>query len=79
MNSTTAVSSLLTGEVVERVKQLELFSRRRVEGALAGDNKSPFKGASTDFMQHRDYNYGDNLKYLDWRGYGQTGSLTLQG
>ncbi|MDA0838306.1 MAG: DUF58 domain-containing protein [Planctomycetota bacterium] len=78
MNSTTAVTSLLTGDVVERVKQLELFSRRRVEGALAGDNKSPFKGVSTDFMQHREYFYGDNLKYLDWRVYGKTGRLYIK-
>ena len=78
MNTTTAVSSLLSGEIIERIKQLELFSRRRVEGALAGDNQSPFKGASTDFMQHREYNYGDNLKYLDWRVYGKTGRLYIK-
>jgi uncharacterized protein (DUF58 family) len=72
------VASILTGDIVERIKQLELFSRLRVEGALAGENRSPFKGFSSDFLQHREYNRGDNLKYLDWRVYGKTDKLYIK-
>jgi len=78
MATSSPVASLLTGDIVERVKQLELFSRLRVEGTLAGENRSPFKGFSTDFLQHREYNHGDNLKYLDWRVYGKSDRLYIK-
>lgn len=63
---------LLDADLLERVRQLELFSRFRVEGMLAGPNKSPFKGFTSDFLQHRQYFRGDNLKFLDWRVFGRT-------
>ena len=78
MSTGTPVASLLSGDIVERIKQLELFSRLRVEGTLAGENRSPFKGFSTDFLQHREYHYGDNLKYLDWRVFGKSDRLYIK-
>lgn len=78
MTDGNPVASLLTGDVVERIKRLELFSRRRVEGTLTGENRSPFKGFSTDFLQHRPYSYGDNLKFLDWRVFGKTDRLFIR-
>lgn len=70
--------ALLDAEVIERIRQLELFSRFRVEGFLSGTNKSPYKGFSADFLQHREYLPGDNLKYLDWRLYGRTERLFMR-
>lgn len=78
MPDRSPVTSLLTGDIVERVKRLELFSRFLVEGMLTGENRSPFKGFSTDFLQHRQYAYGDNLKYLDWRVFGKTDKLVIR-
>lgn len=78
MPSANPVASLLSGDIAERVRRLELFSRRIVEGATAGENRSPFKGFSTDFLQHRQYFHGDNLKYLDWRVYGKTDKLYVR-
>jgi len=78
MPNADPVTSILTGDIVERVRRLELFSRYQVEGTLAGDNRSPFKGFSTDFLQHRQYFYGDNLKHLDWRVFGRTDKLFVR-
>ena len=61
------VNRLLTGELVERLRRLELFSREKVVGNRAGDNRSPLRGFSSDFLQHRQYFPGDSLRYLDWR------------
>ncbi len=61
------VASLLDGDMVDRLRRLELFSSRRVEGGRTGDNPSPLKGFSSDFLQHRQYFHGDSLRHLDWR------------
>lgn len=72
------VASLLSGEIAERIKQLELFSRLRVEGARSGENRSPRIGFSSDFRQHRQYFPGDSLRYLDWRVLARTDRLVVK-
>ncbi len=71
-------SDLVSAEMAARIKQLMLFSRHRVEGRFAGDNKSVRKGFSSDFLQHRQYFPGDNLKHLDWRVFGRTGRHVIR-
>jgi len=77
-STAAAAFSLVDGALADRLRQLELFSRLRVEGTLHGPNKSPFRGFSTDFLQHRQYFPGDNLKYLDWRVYGRSERLMVR-
>jgi uncharacterized protein (DUF58 family) len=76
--SRNAVTSLLSGDVAERVKQLELFCRLRVEGSRSGENKAKQIGFSTDFAQHRQYFPGDNLRHLDWRVLARTDRLVVK-
>lgn len=78
-NSTTdSITSLLNGDMVDRLRQLELFSSRRVEGIRTGDNPSPLKGFSSDFLQHRQYFHGDSLRYLDWRVLAKSDRLMIK-
>jgi uncharacterized protein (DUF58 family) len=69
---------IITGDLAARVKRLMLFSRYRAEGRFAGENRSVKKGQSTDFMQHRPYVQGDNLKYIDWRVYARTSRFVVR-
>lgn len=57
----------LDPELVERLNHMELSARRVVEGATIGLHKSPMKGASVEFRQHRFYAPGDEPRRLDWR------------
>ncbi|MHC4607408.1 MAG: DUF58 domain-containing protein [Planctomycetota bacterium] len=50
----------------------ELKARSIVEGFMMGLNKSPLKGASVDFKQHREYVHGDDLRHLDWKVWGRS-------
>ncbi|MGE4159625.1 MAG: DUF58 domain-containing protein [Planctomycetota bacterium] len=52
---------------LERISRLELKARRLVEGIVAGQHRSPFKGFSIEFADHREYVAGDDLRYLDWK------------
>ena len=53
--------------LVERLNHLELSARSVVEGSTTGMHKSPMKGASVEFRQHRAYVAGDEPRRLDWR------------
>jgi uncharacterized protein (DUF58 family) len=51
---------------------LTLVARTVVEGFLTGIHRSPFKGFSVEFAEHRQYYPGDELRHVDWRAYGKT-------
>jgi uncharacterized protein (DUF58 family) len=55
-----------------RFGRLELIARLVVEGVMAGLHKSPFKGFSVEFAEHRQYGPGDEIRHIDWRAYGKT-------
>src|SRR5436189_4526496 len=46
---------------------LALVARATVEGFLTGAHKSPYKGYSVEFAEHRQYYPGDEIRRLDWR------------
>jgi uncharacterized protein (DUF58 family) len=51
---------------------LTLVARSLVEGFLTGVHKSPYKGFSVEFAEHRQYYPGDEIRHIDWRAYGKT-------
>ena len=53
--------------------RLELIAQQLVEGLMMGRHRSPFKGSSVEFVEHRDYSPGDEIRHIDWRAYGKTG------
>lgn len=62
----------LDPELLARIESLELLARAVVEGFMSGLHRSPFTGFSTEFTEYRQYNPGDDLRYLDWRLLGRT-------
>lgn len=58
---------LLDPADVARLGGIEIVAEGVVEGFLAGLHRSPFRGFSLEFTEHRAYQPGDELRYLDWR------------
>jgi uncharacterized protein (DUF58 family) len=54
-------------EALRRIARLELRARYVVEGFLSGMHKSPYFGQSVEFVQHREYVHGDDLRHVDWK------------
>jgi uncharacterized protein (DUF58 family) len=54
-------------EAIKRIARLDLRARHIVEGFLSGLHRSPYYGQSVEFRQHRQYTYGDDLRYVDWK------------
>jgi uncharacterized protein (DUF58 family) len=57
---------------LSRYGHLTLVARNLVEGFLTGVHKSPYKGFSVEFAEHRQYYPGDEIRHIDWRAYGKT-------
>jgi len=65
-------------EAIARIARLELRARAVVEGVLAGLHKSPYKGQSVEFLQHREYVRGDDLRRVDWKVWGRQDRLYVK-
>ncbi len=62
----------LSPDALAKLANLNLVARLVVEGFISGLHRSPYKGFSVEFAQHREYIPGDDLKYLDWKVYART-------
>ncbi len=58
---------LLTPKTLAKIQRLEIVAKGVVEGLLAGRHRSPYKGFSIEFAEHRQYVPGDDIRTLDWR------------
>jgi len=75
---THASRRFLHPDAIARIARLELRARAVVEGVLAGLHKSPYKGQSVEFLQHREYVRGDDLRRVDWKVWGRQDRLYVK-
>ncbi len=61
-----------------RFGRLDVVARLLVEGYMVGQHKSPFKGSSVEFVEHRQYYPGDEIRHIDWRAFGKTGKYYIK-
>jgi uncharacterized protein (DUF58 family) len=64
--------SYLDPAAIQSAELLGLQARSIVEGYMAGEHKSPFRGFAVEFAQHREYVTGDDLRHLDWKVLGRS-------
>lgn len=67
-----ARADLLPPQELAALGGLEFVARRVVEGFIAGLHRSPHRGFSVEFAEHRMYQPGDDLRYIDWRMFGRS-------
>src|SRR5688500_13037679 len=69
---------LLDPTAIQRGESLGLHARFVVEGYMAWEHKSPFRGFAIEFTQHREYAPGDDIRHLDWKVLGRTDRYYLK-
>jgi uncharacterized protein (DUF58 family) len=65
-------SRWLNPQVVSSLESLEFLATQVVEGFVTGLHTSPYRGYNQEFAEHRPYQSGDELRYLDWKLFGRT-------
>jgi uncharacterized protein (DUF58 family) len=71
-------SPLLDPHTIAALEGLELRAQRIVEGYVAGLHRSPYRGFSNEFAEHREYAPGDDLRYVDWKVFGKSDRYYLK-
>ena len=63
---------------LSRLKNLSLAARHVVEGFFSGMHKSPHRGFSVEFAEHREYSPGIDPRHIDWRVFGRRDKLYVK-
>ena len=71
-------SNAFEPEVLDKLSGLELVARTVVEGFMAGQHRSPQRGSSVEFAQHRPYVPGDEMRHIDWQIFARTDRLVVK-
>src|SRR5829696_3353381 len=73
-----ASKRFLHPEAIARISRLDLRARHIVEGFLSGAHRSPYFGQSVEFLQHREYVPGDDLRHVDWKVWARQDRLYIK-
>lgn len=69
---------LLDPSELDALGDLELIARSVVEGFISGLHDSPNRGFSVEFIEHRQYQPGDDYRFIDWKMYGRSDRFYLK-
>jgi uncharacterized protein (DUF58 family) len=69
---------LLDPQVMARLDQLDVMSRKILAGKLKGERRSKRRGQSVEFADYRNYTIGDDLRFIDWNAYARLDRLFLK-
>ena len=69
---------MLPREVIQKVRRIEIATRRMVTDVLAGESHSVFKGRGMEFSEVREYMMGDDIRTIDWNVTSRTGTLHVK-
>lgn len=68
----------LSKEVLHKVKQIEISTRRLLRGSMIGEHKAAQKGSGLEFDQIREYQMGDDIRFIDWKTSARQGTLSIK-
>jgi len=68
----------LDPDALTRLRRMDLVARRVVEGFISGLHRSPHRGISIEFAEHRQYSPGYELKHIDWNVFARTHKLYIK-
>ena len=71
-------SEFLDTQLLCQLPSLEMRARYLVDGFISGLHRSPYQGSSVEFKEYRDYQPGDDLKWVDWKAYARTDRLHVR-
>ncbi len=71
-------TTLLAPEFLRQLDNLSLRSRRLFRGTLRGERRSPALGRGVEFADYRNYQPGDDYRYIDWNIYSRLDRLFVK-
>lgn len=69
---------LLDRQLLERLERLTIRWHKSFRGLVGGHNASRFSGPGQEFLDHRHFHHGDDLRAVNWRAYMRLEKLFLK-
>src|SRR6478609_8397014 len=57
---------LTTADILKKVRELEIKSKKLTSDLFTGEYHSAFKGKGMSFKEVREYSAGDDIRFIDW-------------
>ncbi len=57
---------MLSNDILNKIKHIEIYTKRLLSGSMVGDSRSAIKGSGLEFDQIREYQIGDDVRFIDW-------------
>jgi uncharacterized protein (DUF58 family) len=73
-----AATALLDREFLEKLERLTIHWQKSFAGLVGGHNRSRFPGSGQEFLDHRNFHHGDDLRAVNWRAYMRLEKLFLK-
>ncbi len=70
--------SLLSKEIIKKIRKIEIKMSRLLDQLMAGQYHSVFKGQGVEFAEVRQYEYGDDIRCIDWNVSARMGSAYVK-
>src|SRR5947209_82201 len=70
--------ALIDRAFLEKLERLTIHWQRSFAGLVGGHNNSRFAGAGQEFLDHRRFHHGDDLRAVNWRAYLRLEKLFLK-
>src|SRR5712692_11876978 len=71
-------SPLLERQFLEKLERLTIHWQKSFNGLVGGHNSSRFAGGGQEFLDHRHFHHGDDLRAVNWRAYMRLERLFLK-
>ncbi|MDD8012227.1 MAG: DUF58 domain-containing protein [Acidobacteriota bacterium] len=69
---------MIAEEILRKIKRIEILSRKAARDLFAGEYHSAFKGRGMEFSQVREYQSGDDSRFIDWNVSSRLGRLYVK-
>ena len=63
------IAPLIDTELLGKLERLAIFWQKSLPGAVGGHNTSRFAGSGQEFLDHRQFHHGDDLRDVNWRAF----------
>src|ERR671926_806127 len=73
-----ATATLLDRRFLEKLERLTIHWEKSFSGLVGGHNPSRFAGGGQEFLDHRHFHHGDDLRAVNWRAYLRLDKLFLK-
>lgn len=70
--------TMLPKEILKKIAEIEIRTKRIMRNTLMGDSRSAQKGSGFEFNQIREYQMGDDVRFIDWRASARVNKLLVK-